>query len=501
MNERERILELVKKGVLSTEEALDLLEEIGRIKEPTTVESPIDMDKSDKQAINEMDDKQKEDKKNLEEILERLAQDSNQTSAELDELNVEINGVKLALSEAREARMEINTKEEFEELSEEELAIRFDLEEEIKEFELSLAELLEEKEQLEGQLKDIRRSQWSQKKDEFTRKIEIPEDWKDQANETISQVGEKVVGVTSQMGRFIKKTVKSVAKSVEENVEWKDVNIKFPGVASTKFEKEYLFENATASILEFQLANGDITIDFWDQEEIKIEANVKLYGKMEEATPLDSFEKRSEIAISEDRLLFKVPNKRVRVDLMVFLPKRIYDYASIKLLNGNVTVKEFDVKDLYVKTVNGDVQIKEIKASMVEIDGVNGDISILSGEILDSIIESVNSSIRLTTAPKNLSVSLVNGDIRLSFKENKISRVKATTVNGDVKVAWANEAGFEGEMKTSFGNIHNRLSDYEIVREKTEQMNKLLQIRRVKEEMAQIDLSTTTGSIYLKNAE
>ena len=30
MNERERILELVKKGVLSTDEALDLLEEMGK---------------------------------------------------------------------------------------------------------------------------------------------------------------------------------------------------------------------------------------------------------------------------------------------------------------------------------------------------------------------------------------------------------------------------------------------------------------------------------------
>lgn len=205
--------------------------------------------------------------------------------------------------------------------------------------------------------------------------------------------------------------------------------------------------------------------------------------------------------ISEDCLLFKVPNKRVRIDLVMYLPRKTYDYASIKLLNGNVLVNEFDVKDLYIKSVNGDTKINNINASMVEIDGVNGNISILSGNILDSIIESVNSSVRLTAAPNNLSVSLVNGDIRLSFNDNQMSRVKATTVNGDVKVAWSNEVGFEGEMKTSFGNIHNRLSEYEMVREKKEQMNKLLQIRRIKEQMAQLDLSTTTGSIYLKDAE
>lgn len=501
MNERERILELVKKGVLSTEEALDLLEEIGKRKEETIEETQVNITETSNESMDDIADSEEEDKKNLEEILERLAEESNQASAELDELNVEIEETKLTLSDLREALMEINTKEEFDQLTEEELNIRLDLEEGIKEYELFLAERLEEKAQLEGELKNIRRSQWSQKKEEFTRKIEIPEDWKEQANETISQVGEKVVDVTSQMGKFLKKTIKSVAQTVEDNVEWKDINIKFPGVATTKFDKEYLFENATASILEFQIANGDIAVNFWDQEAIKIEANIKLYGKMEEETPLESFERRSEIMISEDRLLFKVPNKRVRIDLVMYLPRKTYDYASIKLLNGNVLVNEFDVKDLYIKSVNGDTKINNINASMVEIDGVNGNISILSGNILDSIIESVNSSVRLTAAPNNLSVSLVNGDIRLSFNDNQMSRVKATTVNGDVKVAWSNEVGFEGEMKTSFGNIHNRLSEYEMVREKKEQMNKLLQIRRIKEQMAQLDLSTTTGSIYLKDAE
>lgn len=53
--------------------------------------------------------------------------------------------------------------------------------------------------------------------------------------------------------------------------------------------------------------------------------------------------------------------------------------------------------------------------------------------------------------------------------------------------------------KTSLGNINHRLSDYEVVREKKEKTNRLLQFRRTNDQMAQIDVSTTTGSIFLKD--
>ena len=268
MNERERILELVKKGVLSTDEALDLLEQIGK-KNETIEKTPISVDEIDTENI-ELDEedlfesKQTEDQKNLEEILDRLATESNQASAELDTVMVGIDGLNKALAEAREALMEINTKEELDSLTEEELDIRHNLEEEIKDFELALVDLKEEKAQLEGQLRNIRRSKWSQKKEELNQKIEIPEDWKEQASETINQVGGKVADVTSQMGKFFKKTIESVSQTVGENVEWKDINLKIPGVATTKFTKDFEFSDVAPTIIDVQVANGDIELRFWE---------------------------------------------------------------------------------------------------------------------------------------------------------------------------------------------------------------------------------------------
>ena len=514
MNERERILELVKKGVLSTDEALDLLEEMGKKIQSETTETQneetqhsVDNIMDDtafehtEESQEDVEDRQAQDQKNLEDILDRLATESNQASVDLDEVMVEIDGLKATLAEVREALMELNTKEELDALTEAELEVRIALEEEIKELEWTLSELYDEKANLEGQLKNIRRSQWSQKKEEFQQKMDIPEDWKEQANETFSQVGEKVVDVTNQMGKFLKKTFKTVSQSVSENVEWKDINVKFPGVATTKLEKEYLFEEVTATILDIQVANGQLQFKFWDKEEIKVETMIKLYGKMDAATPLAAFEERSQIDLTEDRFVFKVPNKRVRVDAIFYLPQRTYDYAAFKLLNGDIEIQGFEVKDIYVKSTNGDVTLEELKASMLEISGVNGNITICSGRIIDSIIDSVNGSVRMKTVPENLSVNLVNGDIRLTLNDEKLRRLKANTVNGDVKISLPLKQGLEGTATSSLGKIHNRLTDFEVVREKNERMNQLLQFRRVNDEMATIELTSTTGNIYLKNNE
>lgn len=514
MNERERILELVKKGVLSTDEALDLLEEMGKKIQSETTETQneemqhsVDNKMDDtafehtEESQEDVEDRQAQDQKNLEDILDRLATESNQASVDLDEVMVEIDGLKATLAEVREALMELNTKEELDALTEAELEVRIALEEEIKELEWTLSELYDEKANLEGQLKNIRRSQWSQKKEEFQQKMDIPEDWKEQANETFSQVGEKVVDVTNQMGKFLKKTFKTVSQSVSENVEWKDINVKFPGVATTKLEKEYLFEEVTATILDIQVANGQLQFKFWDKEEIKVETMIKLYGKMDTATPLAAFEERSQIDLTDDRFVFKVPNKRVRVDAIFYLPQRTYDYAAFKLLNGDIEIQGFEVKDIYVKSTNGDVTLEELKASMLEISGVNGNITICSGRIIDSIIDSVNGSVRMKTVPENLSVNLVNGDIRLTLNDEKLRRLKANTVNGDVKIALPLKQGLEGTATSSLGKIHNRLTDFEVVREKNERMNQLLQFRRVNDEMATIELTSTTGNIYLKNNE
>ena len=158
-----------------------------------------------------------------------------------------------------------------------------------------------------------------------------------------------------------------------------------------------------------------------------------------------------------------------------------------------------DAKDVYAKSTNGNITFKQIDATMLEIQGVNGNIEIREGAILDSIIETVNGNITTKAAIQNYGISLVNGDVKLTAGHDSLQKIKASSVNGNVKVSVGKTIGLEGLAKTSLGSINDRLSDYEVIREKKEKTNRLLQFRRVADEMAKIDVSTTTGSIFLKD--
>lgn len=521
MKERERILDLVKKGILSTEEGLDLLESMATEKDEKQIKKEADkvtashkekdqasqlideLENGEERISEPVDPKEKErqDQENLEKILDELATEANKTSARLDEVNAQFADNKAARNEKQEALMQLNTKEELGELTEEELAQRQTLEAEIKELEATGDTLLEEQLKLEAELKDIRKNQWSEKKETFTDKFELPDDWKDQATDTLNQVGEKMSEAGSQLGKFLKKTFQTVSETVNDNMEWKDVSLRVPGIATTKFEHEFYYEAPAASILDIKAANGNVTLKTWDSDDVKVEAKIKLYGKMG-AEPFEAFSERSQIEVNEDHISFQIPNKRVRADLVFYLPKRVYDHAAIKLLNGNIMIETLEAKDIYTKSTNGNIIVNQLTATMLEVEGVNGNIDIRNGNILDSIIETVNGTVTFGATPENLSVSLVNGDVRLTIKEDNLKKVEASSVNGNVKVALPDTIGFEGHAKTSLGSINSRLSNYEVVREKKERTNQMLQFRRVSDdEIAQVQLSTTTGSIYLKDTD
>ena len=530
MKERERVLDLVKKGILSSEEALVLLENMATEKDEKQIEKAanrvdvsgkkadatetdkvadlIDKLEADEEKIepevsaDEAKAREAEDRERLEKILDDLATEANRASVELDGINDEISGIKEDIKEIQEKLMELNTKEELDTLTEDQLAERASLETTVKELEDILADKNQEKIALEAELKNIRKEQWSETKEKVTSKFDIPEDWKEQTTETLNQVGEKMSEAGSQLGSFLKKTFNSLTDTMNDNVEWKDINFRVPGIATTKFDHEFNYLAPKASLIDVKVANGNIVFKTWDQPDLKVEGKIKLYGKMDGDSPLEAFLERSQIDVDDEVISFQIPNKRVRADLTFYLPERVYDHVSIKLLNGDINMESLKAKDVYTKSTNGAILFSKIDATMLEIEGVNGDIKVLSGEILDTIIETVNGTVTIATTPQNIGVSLINGDVRITAKETNLRKIEASSVNGNIKIAVPAEVGLETTVKTSLGSINSRLSDCEVIREKKERTNQLLQVRRVNEEnMAKISASATTGNIYLKDTD
>lgn len=565
MNERERIIELIKKGVISTEEGLDLLESIAKKEDRKQDEAVFEssVEPEDKEVNEDEKVDKSVEQQQAEEELAQLVAEINQYSVKLDEVNEEIEFKREKLKHKKEKLLEIqqhsketldfekseivgkiqtiqkelqlikqldnvDTTDEIVKLREEinkldkqlqevdrkELAIN-PLEEkeyqaEIEDLEKNIKQLADKKIELSKQLNRIKMKQWTLKAKQATKHFELPENWKEDAEAELTKASQRIEAVGKEWSARFKKTLgdandSDVTQTVKTNIEntighfdWRNLNIKLPVLSTTEFKRVWTFEETTASILDFKLASGKIVLKPGMDETIVIKANGKLYGKMEEETPEESFDIRSTVRIDEDKLTCHIPNKRIHAELEVTLPKRTYDYVSLTLLNGKVSVTDCQVKDIFVKSTNGSLTFNNLKATMLEAKGSNGAISIEKSELKDLLASSVNGTVAFSGHVESANVSTTNGDIKLTFKDDQIIRVNANTVNGNVKLALPKEKAIEGKAKTTFGKVKSRLSKIEPI--DTEEQTSTIK-RVTGEEPLDFFAGTTTGNVLLKDAD
>ncbi|MGP6140736.1 daptomycin-sensing surface protein LiaX [Jeotgalibaca sp. A127] len=505
MNERERILALVKQGIISTEEAIELLENSAKkqVKEEALKSEAQDftvthekMEEAEPTAEETQKATDKKDRENFEKILESLASEISYFSSRVDEKTEALQILRRQISAKEERRQAIATQEELETMTPELSMEALRLDEELEALRSQERSLRQEKIKMEEQMRTLKKEQLETNVKSFGEKFGNKEEWK----ETASDLGSKLNKLGSQLGQFVTATVNSIT----DNLEWKevDLNMNIPGLVTSKFKHEFNFENATATILDFQLANGNIQLKKWDKEDIHVAADVKIYAKYEEETPLAAFEARSNIEIDEDQLTFHVPNKRIRCDVVVSLPEREYDYLAIKLLNGNVSVDDFKGKDIYLKSTNGNMAFKNVEATMLELDGGNGHITIMDSRLVDVIAKLINGDITVKSHVSSSHLSIINGDIRITHTDLEVKRIEATSVNGTVKLSIPEDKSIELDAHSSLGSIKNRMENVEVINQRDEKTNKHLQFRRVVDNApVMVELKTTNGSILLKDAD
>lgn len=578
MNERERILDLVKQGVLSTEEGLDLLESLAKKEDHKQAKREFDNDEGStaslreepredevEQELEDLDEEldrmseeveQTEDEKvqsELEEELEELANEVNQYSAELDRINEDLAEAKTDLHLAQEELKDVTAvateekQEEVKELNEDlrqkkeelDLVRKVDevdnyeaiteilneiqelqekleeaqavndtdlkeksaaLEKDIEQYQKEVEQYQKEKAEIMRKLHSSKMKQWTTRAKQVSKKLEIPEAWKEEASDAFEKAGEQIEITGRDLGGFIRETIQS-AKGALENVEWTDMNIRVPKLASTEFEHEWTFENSTATILDFKNANGNIKFKTSKTNDLTVTAKIKLYGKMEEETPLDAFNARSIIEEDEDKLTFHVPNKRIAAEIIVSLPDRTYDYLAAKLLNGNVLFDPIHIKDVYIQSTNGNITFTDLTASMLETKATNGTISIKDASLRDLLVSTVNGDVRFKGEAQSSDVSTTNGEVRFTVTGDTLTRIRTTSVNGNVKVAIPEMVGIEGEAKSVFGKVKSRLSDMSGSEEKGDKKHRLVLKRERAGEPVDVSAKTTTGNVLLKDTD
>ena len=573
MGERERILELVREGILSVDEALDLLESVANKEskkteerdfvsedifekkaEPVETEVEAEPEKEAEEEPVEATEEEKDVENNkIEEELEELANELNRYSVKIDEINEEITAKKQEVSEIEQDladKKDVLTEEYFEKKSELEnklINLRKEIElislieeidstnelnslnadltkvmedlrdleaksltsEEIQEADARIASLQTEIQDLTDaknewlkEMHSLKMKQWTTKAKQMSESIEIPEEWRDNANKTVERASDIFAETSRSLGDVFRQTVRTTKDTIN-NMDWKDIDINFnlPKQAKVTFEDEWLFENTTATILDFKNANGDLIFKPSMNDSIKVVAKIKMHGNIQEATPKEAFEARSVIKIDEDQFTFHVPNKSVVADMIIYLPKRNYDYIRSNSFNGDVHFKDITTRDIFVKATNGNIAIDDMQATMLEVKGTNGDITLQNLDLRDLLVSTVNGNVRVVGQVQSSDVHTTNGDIRMTLSGNDLIRVVGGSVNGDVKISLPEAVGLEIEAKSTFGKVQSRLSDIDSSLESGKK-GKTHRLRRISAgEICRVKAQTTTGNVLFKDTE
>lgn len=248
-----------------------------------------------------------------------------------------------------------------------------------------------------------------------------------------------------------------------------------------KFEQTYpLNPNGRVSVAN---VNGSITIEAWDNPQVKLEA-VKVSDSKESLDEVeikvdakaDSFSVKAEYENGRNRngdKSWKI-YKKLEVEFRLMVPRTAV-LDEIETVNGSVTVSNF-TNYTKISAVNGNVNARNLRGT-ANMETVNG---------------TVEADFDQLEPGGKISLNTVNGRVNLTIPSDSNATIKAETVNGSIK----NDFGLPVRKGEYVGkDLHGRIGSGD-VQIKLESVNGGLSIARKNDGK---NLSQPTNLLNMKN--
>lgn len=536
MNEKERIIELVKQNVISMEEALDLLEAASNNdtssktttninEEPTqaTEEAKKPSEAKLNQVFEDVINQSKDIAKNVggyfnhepgkpgdyENWTEFREEDNNEDveqqkhnharfveiDKEIQALNEEFDKRNEALIICNQRLREIEIFEELDDLTPEMVEQKENLNDKKDQIQDKLDDLQGQIDNLINEKEDLGWTQSSSKQD-FK---EFFNNHSEKFTEAATHFGKEASREGKKWGSYFS----GQSKTFLENFNLKDINVSFqvPWIKTTAQKYDFVFPVEEINQLDIELYNGSVDLVSYEGEDIVIEANVRFHGNHED-TSKEHFESVNTIGIIDNRFVLKVTSPKFSLDGVIKIPQRDYDKLHINLLNGDVNLGKLTSNEIRIKDKNGDVNLKEVTSHEVSLDLLNGDIDIVNSPIDTLVVSDLNGDVRVNGYIRNLSAETLNSDFYLTKLDMNDANVKIKTVSGDVKLSLPSQINLTIDSKTTNGEVKSRLSNLESIDEHPSK-HKAHYHRIVSGETnnALVNITTTSGDIFLKDSK
>jgi DUF4097 and DUF4098 domain-containing protein YvlB len=304
---------------------------------------------------------------------------------------------------------------------------------------------------------------------------------------------EKIKSTKEKIFEFVDSALKKV----------KDLDLDFNFGQSVEISHIFHHSDVYIKDMDIDVANGKVTIAAWDQNDVRIECQSKVYRVETQDEARQSFLKDVIFAIEGEKLRFTTQQKWMKVEAVIYVPKSQYERVRIRMFNGSISGENLQVRDLRVKTANGKINLDHIISRKGEVETANGPIQILGSAIEDLEVETINGAIKLEGDYQKLETQTFNGNTTFNLQGERCELVSAKATTGSIDLYVPEGIPVNGELKTNLGGFNVKLDGVQILEEKSEMVQKLLRFQSVNhpDKMLKIFTDTKTGSITVHKSE
>jgi DUF4097 and DUF4098 domain-containing protein YvlB len=283
----------------------------------------------------------------------------------------------------------------------------------------------------------------------------------------------------------------------------KDLDLDFNFGHSVEISHIFHHSDVYIKDMDIDVANGSIKLAAWDQNDVRIECQAKVYRVENQEQARQNFLKDVIFAIEGQKLRFITQQKLMKIDAIIYVPSADYERIRVRMFNGPIMGEELRVTDLRVKTANGKIILERLNGKRAEVETANGNVSIQNSVFDDLEAETINGAIKLDGDFRKMETQTFNGNITYNLRGERSELIIAKATTGAVDLFVPEGIPVNGELKTNLGGFNVKLEGIKILEEKSEMIQKLLRFESVNhpDRLLKVFVDTKTGSITIHKSE
>lgn len=266
----------------------------------------------------------------------------------------------------------------------------------------------------------------------------------------------------------------------------------------------HVFQHGDAEIrnIDIDVANGSIHVIPWDQSDVRVECQAKVYRASTQDEARASFLKDTYFNIENGVLKFAAQPRWLKVDAIVYVPKTEYEKVRIRMFNGPIQSENLKAKTVKMKSANGKISASGLQGVKLEVETGNGKINVEKSRVAEVEAETINGAILLNGDFNRVEMQSFNGNVSCKLSGSLCEYIEAKAVTGSIDLSIPEGQAVNGVLKSNIGSFSVELDGIQIIEEKSEVVQKSLTFKPILSGQKQLKITadTKTGSIAVKKA-